>query len=86
MKTNKSKIRLTISYGYDTHSLELPSDEFDLIKEGKSIVIKGQGFFIEDECTQDYWIFNNKSLNISCENTFQVFEGSINDIIQIENV
>ena len=64
MSKQHSKIRVTISYGYDIHSLELLASDFERIKKGESLAIIGQGFSIEGEMTQDTWLFKNKTIRI----------------------
>ena len=75
-----SKIRLTVSYGYDIHSLALSEKDFEAIKNGASMDIIGQGFSIEGEVIQDTWYFANKNLKITCENGFDIFEGTLDDV------
>jgi len=86
MSSGNFKIRISINYGYDLHSLELLSSDFDKIKNGESFEILGQGFSIEGEMTQDNWVFKNKSINVDCENGFAIFKGELNDILFIENI
>jgi hypothetical protein len=86
MSKQHSKIRIAISYGYDIHSLELLASDFERIKKGESLEITGQGFSIEGEITQDTWIFKNKNISVDCENGFDVFKGSLVDILSIEDV
>ena len=81
-----SKTRVTISYGYDTHSLVLPTSDFEKIKSGASMNVDGQGFPIEGEISQDTWFFKNKEISVTCENGFDVFQGTLDDIINTENV
>lgn len=84
---NKSlNTRITISYGYDIHSLILPTSDFEEIKGGASMNIEGQGFSIEGDVTQDIWSFKNKEISVTCENGFDVFQGTLADIISAENV
>jgi hypothetical protein len=80
------KTRITISYGYDTHSLVLLTSDFEKIKTGASMNIDGQGFSIEGEVSQDTWSFKNKVISVTCENGFDVFRGALDDIIGVENV
>ncbi len=35
------KIKITISYGYDIHSLELSSSDYEKVKEGENLDIEG---------------------------------------------
>ena len=52
-------IRLTVSYGYDVHSIELDDSIYAKIKAGEAIRIAGQGFIHEEDGeVQDTWIFN----------------------------
>ena len=84
---NKSqKTRITISYGYDIHSLVLPTTEFEKIKSGASISVDGQGFSIEGELSQDTWSFKNKAISVTCENGFDIFQGTLDELISVENV
>lgn len=87
MATHKmGNLKITINYGYDIHSLILSADDFDKIKKGDAVEIDGQGFSIEGEISQDNWAFKNGTIKVICENSFEVFEGSINDIIGIETI
>jgi len=86
MSKQHSKIQITISYGYDIHSLELLASDFERIKKGESLAIIGQGFTIEGEITQDTWIFKNKNISVDCENGFDVFKGTLDDILSIEDI
>lgn len=73
-------ITLTVDYGYDTHSIDISIDLFKKIKSGLSIELKGAGFHIEGEITQDFWKFNDGSVHVLCDNGFEIFSGSIDDI------
>jgi hypothetical protein len=86
MRSQDPKIRITINYGYDIHSLELLARDFERIKNGESLEIIGQGFSIEGEITQDTWLFKNKNISVDCENGFDVYKGSLDDILSIENI
>lgn len=53
-------IRITISYGYDIHSLVIAKDEYDSIQEGSPFAIDGQGFMHEEDgLVADHWVFNS---------------------------
>ena len=84
--TNLPQVEITISYGYDIHSLVLSKADFEMIKAGETMDVIGQGFSIEGDITQDIWAFKNRKLQITCENGFNVFEGTVDDIIQVENI
>ena len=84
ISNSNPKSKITISDGYDIHSLELSSNHYDKIKEGETLDIKGQGFFIEGEVVQDTWHFNAGKLDVICENGFDVFHGTLGDIIHID--
>ena len=86
MSKQHSKIRIAICYGYDKHSLELLASDFERIKKGESLEITGQGFSIEGEITQDTWLFKNGNISIDCENGFEVFKGSLDNILSIEDI
>lgn len=80
------KIKITISYGYDIHNLELSGSDYEKIKDGETLDIEGQGFSIEGEVSQDTWHFNAGNIDVSCENGFEVFHGNLEDIINIEKI
>jgi hypothetical protein len=86
MRNLDPKIRITINYGYDIHSLELLASDFERIKHGESLEIIGQGFSVEGEITQDTWIFKNKNISVDCENGFDVFKGNFDNILSIEKI
>jgi hypothetical protein len=86
MRSQDPKIRITINYGYDIHSLELLASDFERIKNGESLEIIGQGFSIEGEITQDTWLFKNKNISVDCANGFDVFKGSLDSILSIEDI
>ena len=81
--TNSSQVEITISYGYDIHSLVLSEPDFEKIKAGETMAVIGQGFSIEGEITQDTWAFKNRHLHITCENGFDIFQGTVDDIINV---
>jgi hypothetical protein len=83
---NTQKTQITISYGYDIHSLVLSTSDFEKIKSGQSMDIDGQGFSIEGKISQDIWSFNNKEIRVICKNGFDVFQGTLDEIISVENV
>jgi hypothetical protein len=80
------KIKITISYGYDIHTLELSSSDYEKIKDGETLDIEGQGFSIEGEVVQDTWHFNARNIKIDCENGFEIFHGTIEDIIHVDQI
>lgn len=84
--TNLPQVEITISYGYDIHSLVLSKTDFEKISAGGAIDVVGQGFSIEGEITQDIWAFKNRQLHITCENGFNVFEGTVDDIINVTSI
>ena len=50
---------ISISYGYDIHSIELDDSVFEQVKSGKLVEVRGQGFsHEEDGSVSDYWVFN----------------------------
>ncbi len=80
------KIKITISYGYDIHTLELSSSYYEKIKDGETLDIEGQGFSIEGEVVQDTWHFNARNIKIDCENGFEIFHGTVEDIIHVDQI
>jgi hypothetical protein len=53
-------VKITISYGYDIHSIVVSRRTFDRIEHGAKIKIKGQGFPTDDGIVPDHWIFNGE--------------------------
>lgn len=52
-------IKISISYGYDIHSLILDENEHTLILQGAYLELDGQGFVHEEEgLITDHWVFN----------------------------
>ena len=85
MSSNSNpKIKITIIYGYDIHSLELSSSDYEKIKDGETLDIEGQGFSIEGEVVQDTWHFNARNIKVDCENGFEIFHGTIEDIFHVD--
>ena len=42
-------VKITISFGYDTHSINISEAQYERIKAGKRVRIRGQGFMHEEE-------------------------------------
>jgi len=59
-KHKSGTVRITISYGYDIHWIELSQKTFSRIQKGKKVEIRGQGFSTEEGSTQDHCVFNHK--------------------------
>jgi hypothetical protein len=57
-KHQNGRVRLTVNYGYDIHSIEVPASTWLQIQGGESMTVRGQGFFVEGEFSQDEWAFN----------------------------
>jgi hypothetical protein len=77
-KGKGGRIRLTIDYGYDIHSIELSQRTLDRIEAGKHVTVKGQGFHADEGREQDYWAFNNKNgtkIEVYCDSGRDVFKG-----------
>jgi hypothetical protein len=82
-----SSIRLTISYGYDIHKLDLPKNTYDKVKNGELIEVVGQGFAIEGSLKKDFWIFGKGFLEVYCEDGFEVYSGELDDaILTVETI
>lgn len=53
-------VTLTISYGYDIHSIEVDEVTYAAIKSGLKVTLEGQGFASEEEgVVTDHWVFND---------------------------
>ena len=52
-------ITMPFTYEFDEPSIELCADDWDRVKRGETVKIKGKGHIICDEVTYcDYWEFN----------------------------
>jgi hypothetical protein len=77
------RIRLTVNYGYDIHSVEVPDSTWLQIQGGEAVSVQGQGFSVEGELSQDEWAFNVRgrgSLQVTAEGAFDVFDGAVGDL------
>jgi hypothetical protein len=77
------RVRLTVSYGYDVHSLEIPVSTWEQIQVGEVVTVQGDGFSVEGEFSQDEWVFNvfqRGALQVTAEGGFDIFSGATNDI------
>ena len=55
------KVRLTVSYGYDIHHIEMDEKTYAAIEDGQKVKLDGQGFsHEEDGRVLDHWVFNGK--------------------------
>ncbi len=82
-KHQTGRVRLTVNYGYDIHSVEVHKSTWLQILVGGEVSVKGQGFFVEGEFSQDEWAFNGRgsgSLQVTAEGAFNVFNGVVSDI------
>ena len=77
------RVRLTVSYGYDIHSVEVPASTWQLIQGGQPVTVQGQGLSVEGEFSQDEWSFNvlgRSTLQVTAEGAFEIFDGVFADI------
>jgi hypothetical protein len=83
MKTHKTgSIRVTVPTEYDIHSIILSQRTVARVLRGARVAVKGQGFYVEGERTQDLWEFNTieaHSLTVTCDDGFDVFAGTIEE-------
>jgi hypothetical protein len=82
-KHQKGRVRLTVNYGYDIHSVEVPTSTWLQIQGGEAVTIEGQGFSVEGEFSQDEWAFNVRergSLQVMAEDAREIFDGVLADI------
>ena len=49
--------KITVKWGYDLHSIILTPKNWAKIKSGKSLSIRGKGYWYEGECFWDRWSF-----------------------------
>jgi hypothetical protein len=55
----RMKYRITISYGYDIHTVKVSAEQCADILLGKLVELTGQGFIHEEDgWMKDYWVFN----------------------------
>lgn len=84
MKKHKTgSIRLTVTTDYDIHSMVMSLRTWGRIQAGTPIRIKGQGFYIEGERSQDEWTFNQAkpgAVTADAEDGFQIFEGGLDEV------
>jgi hypothetical protein len=81
--SSDSKVKLTVDYGYDIHSIIVPFTVVEQIAAGKRTTITGQGFPIEGGLENDEWAFNTLEANdlyITTDSTREIFSGDINNI------
>lgn len=81
MTSDQDLIRITITYGYDVHSLEIEKRIYSQILKGEEVELDGQGFSIEGKVVQDFWRFGSGTLNVYCDDGFEVFDGNLSDAI-----
>ena len=82
-KHQNGRVRLTVNYGYDIHSVEVPASTWLQIQGGEAVTIEGQGFSVEGEFSQDEWAFNvreRSSLQVTAEGARDIFDGVLADI------
>lgn len=76
------RLRLTVDYGYDLHSVLIERDDWQEALSGEPVVVEGQGFWLEGTKVHDCWHFNDEgpgSLIVWYENGGQVYVGGIFD-------
>jgi hypothetical protein len=82
-KHQNRRVRLTVNYGYDIHSVEVPASTWLQIQGGEAVSVQGQGFSVEGEFSQDEWAFNVRgrgSLQVTAEGAFDIFDGAVGDL------
>lgn len=78
MPSMKKCLRLTVSYGYDIHSILLLENDVERIVRGEAVTLDGHGFCGEEGLEQDTWMFNcpNRSkVMVVCDSGRDLFEG-----------
>jgi hypothetical protein len=73
-------VEITVSYGYDIHTIKLSRRTFDRILRGDKVEIEGQGFPTEEGWTQDRWIFTTNErgevdVRVYCDDSRDVYLG-----------
>jgi len=74
--------RITVDYGYDIHSLTCSVRTLKCIQKGTQILLRGQGFPVEDVIEDDVWCFNTRepgSIWVYTLQGFEVFRGNLQD-------
>jgi hypothetical protein len=82
-KHQNGRVRLTVNYGYDIHSVEVPTSTWLQIQGGEAVTVQGQGFSVEGEFSQDEWAFNvrsRRSLQVTAVGARDIFDGVLADI------
>jgi hypothetical protein len=78
-------IKITVSYGYDIHSIEFSKRTYDRILTGQYVKIKGPKFVCEGvngKFPQDYWVFNREgtgSIYVYAVDGRDIYIGEFND-------
>jgi len=84
--TNKSlspsstaSVTITVEYGYDVHSVKVSSVSYRKFLAGEHFEIKGQGFLVEGDEEQDFWVFNkseSERIIVYCDSGRDIFSGN----------
>lgn len=83
IKHQNGRVRLTVSYGYDIHSVEVSASTWLQIQGGEALTVQGQGFSVEGEFSQDEWMFNVRergSLQVTAEGARDIFDDMLTDV------
>lgn len=79
-KYKTGEVRVTVSYGYDIHSVHFAARTLARIRRGEVIQIKGQGFNWDERRAQDFWDFNREApgaLYISTDDGGEIYIGRL---------
>ena len=58
-KRGKPVVRITVEWGYESHSLELTKKEWDDIQAGEVVSFSGENYGYEGEDFDCWWCFNS---------------------------
>jgi hypothetical protein len=82
------EISLVIECGYDIHTFKTSNRTYQRILKGNELTLKGQGFNLTGDYTeQDYWCFNKRdigSIDVYTSEGRDVFSGTFDDLLNIE--
>ena len=54
---DKPSATISVEWGYESHSITLTPRNWAKVKSGKSLSIRGEGYYYEGEHFWDYWTF-----------------------------
>lgn len=78
----QTRIRVTVDYGYDRHSVSITDATWAWIERGQPVVVECQGLPVEGVIEGDRWAFNHGAVgavHVSTDEGREVFDGLLGD-------